>query len=383
MTSSRRLQLPSPLKFRSQIETTAVARKHEVFSPLRFLGQLSLLSPADRPEEVLVPTQEFEIRSDLVSPGTETTGKISVHRLLASGNLERISAGWSFQGQVSASVFYRAIQRAVGFSIADVDLYFAPAETFDGFLTMQMTEAPGEGSLMGLRVSSGHLELHLREASRILGLLDELKINLAGQFFRAVLPVEKESGLRRRIRLRPVRFRESEGDTEPSGTTWIDLFNKAKEVWGGCCIDLVKEEVRTPVVGQIKFSESSVRIAAEFKDDEPDIVEILFTAGKLANGGGSTFQAGWGTDIVVISDVVARQNEALLAHELGHVFRGEHPNVTKVKAGYWTGGNGTVLVDTSQTGGKNPTCNSKDNCLQACNPVLVETEDPCWIAPNC
>ncbi len=377
MTSSQKLQFPDFSSLKAPIEATATAFRQGASSPLRFLGQLSLRSPAEQPEGVLAPTREYAIESNLVSLGTEATGKLSIFQLSGSGNVNRSLAGWSFQGQVSASVFYRAIQIAVGFPDVDVDLYFAPEETFEGTLTMQLMEIPGEARLPAFRVSSGFINIHLREETRILGLLDMLKIDLAGQFFRAVLPSARERGVRRRIRLRPVRFRACEGDTEPSGATWIDQLTKAQEVWGGCCIELAGEDARQPVVGDLKFSEASINIAAAFKDFEADVIEVLFTAGKLAGGGGSTHQAGRGTDIVVISDIIAANNEFLLAHELGHVFRGEHPGVTSLERGFWKADTGTVLEDTSQSGGKNPRSNTRDNCLQACNPVLVETKEPC------
>lgn len=368
------------LRLTSQVKARCTIRQDDFRGSAEVSGQLSFSGQPPSPLETLGID-----RSGFIGLGFETprgtTGKLSISSLSGTGTLDQRTEGWLFQSGISASVIYRAIQfdgDENQFAIADNDLFFAPTEKFTGTISMSLTPFSQNEGNRTLRVSSGFLQLSLRDETRVKGLIDEMTIDLAGQTLLATGSQEVESGFRRKIKLRAVRFKEAEDDPKPSGETWESQFEAAQRIWGSCCIELVALEPRLALTtNQIKFSKSSGLIVAKFRDDEVDIIEILFTAGKLAGGGGFTYQPGSGIDLVVLSDLNG-QNDALLAHELGHVFRGHHPGMTGLMEGFWSGDPSSVLLDSSESEtGKNPHHNTKGNCERAYNPAFREDGELC------
>lgn len=170
-----------------------------------------------------------------------------------------------------------------------------------------------------------------------------------------------------RLEIQPIGFRIDENDPNHSAQTAATQIARAQEIWGNCCLELVfrplceiddEERKTTTAISQVaKYSEFDHAVRAYFVDAD------------IANGGARTFGPGMGNGRIVLSDR-NDSNDNLLAHEIGHVLKGDHPGTT---GDLWAGDTGTVLV----VGDPNPAVNTVANCKRARNGGLAWLRRPC------
>jgi|GEM_PF-5675385 len=130
---------------------------------------------------------------------------------------------------------------------------------------------------------------------------------------------------RRRLRCRPVAFRSSAADPNPSGFTIAQQFATAQTVWDKACVDIDVLPTQMITDATLKTSSSLNAIRASFTDPNPDVIEVYFVDNLLpATGGGNAGGIGVASCKVVMAEPNAG-NPVLLAHELGHVLNLLHP----------------------------------------------------------
>jgi hypothetical protein len=194
----------------------------------------------------------------------------------------------------------------------------------------------------------------------------------------------KLADYQRRLKIRPVRFLNRPDDPAPTGANARAQFESAESIWGQCCIDLEVLPFVDRVAPDLKNSGKPQLVADSFSDPDENTIEIFFVNRPLtAFGGGATCSCGWNTAKIVLTEN-SQSNPNLLAHELGHVFAGAHPNSQNDPSGFfWVGDVNTVLQATLHAGQKNPDQNTLSNCRHTHNPALATiTPDPCQLHPD-
>lgn len=313
--------------------------------------------------------------------GSVDVGEISVRSFAGSAvidNADRVQA--SICAKMSAHVLYDSMIAEIGYPIRRDDLFMTPFEEFSGTLSgvIEREEIAGE---VRWRFRDGTLAFQAQEGKR-LSAVSQLSLPLAGAPL-YILPESqtpwicprRRGSVRRFLSVRPVVF---EWDGALTGTSMVKQFEVVDLLWGKCCVDLIrldpkiiteKEIESSPGLSEAIRNGEASRISKAFKDN-PNIIEIFFVSHDLADSGGAaTFNGGMSQAKIVITDQNSN-NPQLLAHEMGHVFNGDHPASTDQN--FWTGDPGTVL----NPGIPNPPANTIHNCRRVNNPALLTGKPP-------
>lgn len=178
---------------------------------------------------------------------------------------------------------------------------------------------------------------------------------------------------RRLLRCRPVFFRSSATDPNPTGFTSAAQFATAQTVWDKGCIDidiLAEHEVTDAT---LKTSSDLTAIRAAFTDPATDIIEVYFVDNLLtATGGGNAGAIGTAACKVVLAEPSAG-NPVLLAHELGHVLGLLHPPGTGSELG-------TVMQPTGSASNPGTEFVTHPMVLNIANPVLDTLTTVCCLS---
>jgi hypothetical protein len=336
---------------------------------------------------------EIELtRLGFTSAGMKTedgfTGRISVSGT-GRGSLVRTGdRRWSLEAQVDARVLYRALEKERAFTPLARGLYMPELETFRGMVRAELEDPDGDGELTA---TTGSFDL--RWVSGGLGWIERLSIpfrnitvaNISTWSARTAAmaaPGAASQGCpgTRRLKLQPYAFHEGNPD-DHSGTSWERQLEVARKIWGGCCIQLDAEELILLERTDLRRSSDINAIwgSVDESDKQPDLIEVLLVDNILdADGGGATFSATTALARVVISNDNAG-NPNLLAHELGHVFGGLHPEDPE-QLGFWRGEHGTVLDPSGSSHQPNPDRNTPENCRRILNVALIKTGETCCIS---
>src|SRR6185369_14133498 len=101
----------------------------------------------------------------------------------------------------------------------------------------------------------------------------------------------------------------------------------------------------------LRKSQDPIEIQRAFDDPAPDVIEVFLVDSELPNGGGTTFNTGSSLAKVVITER-STGNPNLLAHEIGHVLGGLHPN-SPPDPPNWIADEDTVLEPSGSPGQPN------------------------------
>jgi len=316
-------------------------------------------------------------------------GEISIRANKGTGLIQELESGSiSIELNLEADILYDAIIEEIGFTTRRDDILLSPREKFNGNLQgdIETTESP-EGVLRR-KLSTGSLRIQSREDSQVLGLIQSVSLTLRDSAMNLIRKRGQQSScpglenVEKVLTIRPVVF---ERDGILTGISMADQFRIAQGLWGGCCVKLLVLEARVMTRKEIEdlgrtnnVDSGEVDGIARCFSDAPGIVEVFFVAHDLASyGGGATLNGGMSQAKVVVTDQISG-NPALLAHEVGHVFNGDHPNSTDPT--FWAADSGTVLTP----GHPNPELNSLSNCGRVDNPALVSGKPPvvCCLNPT-
>jgi hypothetical protein len=166
-------------------------------------------------------------------------------------------------------------------------------------------------------------------------------------------------------------------DGGQTGGSMAFQFPMAKQIWGGCCVKILDRPPRVFTRQEIEMKGIDAIIdkgvpdgIAALYDDNPLVVEIFFVTHDLKDyGGGATLNGGMSQAKIVLTDQ-SSTNHQLLAHELGHVFNGDHP--FSKDPTFWPADPNTVLSPTKP----NPVANTLSNCRRVRNPALIPDKPP-------
>ncbi|HXU33759.1 MAG TPA: hypothetical protein VN851_24575 [Thermoanaerobaculia bacterium] len=193
-----------------------------------------------------------------------------------------------------------------------------------------------------------------------------ISFNLAGQTVMLVPPNRRQI---RRVRLRPVFFRDSENDVSPSGGNWTEQLEGVLRLWAIPELVIHPEPPRIVTQQGVKADEDDVEvISGLFTDPSYQIIEIFMVDGDLGFGGFTIAAGAASAKIVLGKESVT--NPQLLAHEFGHAVGGGHPRPPDDEP-LWEATEGSVLEISEKFGGTNPDMNSDANRQRAANPVIL------------
>lgn len=187
----------------------------------------------------------------------------------------------------------------------------------------------------------------------------------------------------RKVCLQPVRIRRDRHDRNPTGHRGESLavgLPTAKDLWG-----MIGDEdttIRFSVRPWKTLNDAGRKVASaqnveNFPRNLTQGCISRFFVERMSNfGGGYTADGGLASSYMIISDeVVSGQTprKALLAHELGHVVRMQHPQ-EEAHPWYFTPTEGTVMCPNDI--GDNPHKNSKFNIDNAENAAMLPDSEP-------
>jgi hypothetical protein len=334
-------------------------------------------------------TQVSLFRLSLTSAGAgigehgASTGHFGAHGIAGLGILEPQPGGtWALHLEYLGVQAYEELTRRIGRTYVPPDRFMAPMESLAGTLDGTLRET-GDGTERNLAFS-GSFRFDSLPGGQ-LGWVRSLRTTLADN---PVWPLFQSdyapwAERRRRLKIRPVRLLDRCGDPAPTGTDARRQIEAAQRIWGKCCIDLEVLEPVDRIEPDLKTSEEPELVMDSFKDSSENTVEVFFVDHPLPSyGGGATGSCGWNTASVVLTEHTDH-NPNLLAHELGHVFAGVHPNPPTSSNFFWSGEGGTVLKATLHNNEANPDRNTLSNCLYAHNPALTTpSPQPCRLRPD-
>jgi hypothetical protein len=336
-------------------------------------------------------------RFGAVAPSFRTpmgpTGRISIGLESADLAIRRESGGSRISGELTCLLAYEALDRELGFLEEREDVSISRRERLRGTLDLLFGIDPEPTKS---RVVEGFLRLDL-----VRDLQDEEGL---GWIQRIVVPLESEVAQRldlglseldcaethvtekKFLKVQPFGFKDRKDDPDPTAGKDLEKKLKAAEkVWGECCI---KFAFRRPIYildRDLKTSKNLGMIrksAHQGGHSLPGVVEVFFVDNRLkGHGGGRTFGAGTGNAQIVMSDFDVK-NVTLLAHELGHVLNGFHPNSSTIGPLQWGGTLGTVLEATGTLKKASPAASSLHNCRRANNDALWCLPELCCMTPR-
>ena len=328
-------------------------------------------------------------RLGLTSPGAEvgeqgaSIGHFGLHGISGVGGLEQLELGaWRLHLDFVGVQAYEELTRRIGRTPVPPDRFMAPMEDLCGTLDGILRES-GDGAERET-VFSGSFRFDSAPGGQ-LGWVRGFHTTLANApvwtLFRAESAKQVER--RRRLKLRPVRLLDRCDDPAPTGGNAREQLEAAQCIWGKCCIDLEVLDPIYRVEPDLKNSNDPELVMDSYGDPDENTVEIFFVDNPLSSyGGGGTGSCGWNTASVVLTDH-SEHNPNLLAHELGHVLAGTHPEDSSPSAFFWEGEAGTVLEATLYDHDANPDRNTLSNCCYAHNPALMTpSREPCQLRPD-
>lgn len=206
-----------------------------------------------------------------------------------------------------------------------------------------------------------------------------MAVDLAGSRLTAVTG----SPNRRTLKLQPVQH--ATHGANPTGGQWQMQLRVAQTLWNQCCIFVDPQPMITiegsPARTSTDRCTQLAALTAQHGAATPpfplDAIPVFYIDDPLAgDGGGRTDMPGSGLDAIFISSHT--MNGTVLAHELGHVLGGDHPDPTDrvltPSASTWIGEYNTILVPGN--GLPSPEHNSGHNCQYA-HHALLAIGGPC------
>ena len=334
-------------------------------------------------------TEVSVFRLGLTSPGAAigeegaSIGHFGLHGISGVGTLEQLDQGaWGLNLEFTGVQAYDALTRSVGRTYVPPDRFMAPMESVTGTLVGILRET-GSGAERVI-VFSGTLSVNSLPGGQ-LGWVRSLQTTLNDNPVWPMLPADGKPlpERRRRLKIRPISLLDRPDDPAPTGQNAPSQFDAARYIWGKCCIDL---EILDPVYrvdSDIKTSGEPEVVMDSYSDSNPNTIEVFFVDNRLPSyGGGATGSCGWNTASVVLTEH-SDHNPNLLAHELGHVFAGVHPQPSSPSTFFWEGEVNTVLQATLRPNEPNLDRNTLSNCLHAHNPALTTPSPlPCRLKPD-
>lgn len=343
------------------------------------------------------------------------TGRISVGSQNGRGSVVRDSNGWQLEVEFETSVVYQQITVELGYEKIADHVYETPSEMFTGSLNGRLSTLESNEELalvdanLRLDYSGGGLGLMQRidvslPEAQLESLPDrylsepggEEPINGNDDNERFAFVAHNLAGCpqelirrRRRLRVQKVFVTEKHAATSVSKTATDTMFEAAAEIWGKACIDL---EVLEPphhleVDAETYVSDDIEMIFGEYhKNHSPDdqAICVFLTDRQLTEDGGGVMTDG-GTGIAkvlltsrVVNGTNAPPNPNLLAHEMGHVLHGLHPEDMERNNWWIPIDSNTVMAQSGNIMLANLALNTLFNCQQAKNDALITgTVDGC------
>lgn len=212
-----------------------------------------------------------------------------------------------------------------------------------------------------------------------------------------IFTVEPTYWIYRDLCIQPVFIRSGPDDPSPTGESFMTLMNNARDIWMKCCRTFT---VRDPIYvndasykmldpsstdGDLSPDEAEQLMNEVDPHGTNDCVEVFVASGCDGvewNGGGATWSSGTGAARIVTVDQqldvpcsgagscasCGALNQNHLAHELGHVLNLCHPASCPDPAR--PRGTATTVLEPSGWCADNPDVQSRDNCVNASNPLV-------------
>lgn len=349
-----------------------------------YKGQLGLALTKREDSQIDLSLSRLGIIGRGFRVGTRATGEMSIGGLDGQGELTRISPGrWRIDAEIRTQVLYEALEIEGGFRRTPGSDNYIPnsIELFSG----RLLAIADERDLLlnnNLVIASGSLDL--RRSDGGLGIANNFSFDLQGSSLPVLVarppdcPLGHE-GIRRSLQLVPIVLSGLENDTEMK-RAWDRQITAAAAIWEKCCVRFEHPGTFQPVDNQALKSQDPQVAKTAFIAKDPNLIEVFLVAGPVSDGGGATFSGGTSLAKVVIT-AENNGNDNLLAHELGHVLGGLHPNDSP-EPGRWIGEKDTVMEFSTETMAANPDKNSLANCRSVKNACLFEAGDPCCLRPS-
>jgi hypothetical protein len=319
------------------------------------------------------------------------TGKLFVKGVGQGTYIPRpISRRWMLQFEISATMMYRAMQSP---EPPDTPVPL-DKEHLQGHMEVEVValDANGPGNKWGI----GQGSLRLVTTRKVWGLVDEIVVDLNPSKdvhsppFGVLMALADAAVDSRTLWLRPIVFKSEKIKT---GETWDKQLEEARKIWGGCCINLESEPfTELPASSEvIEDSTYSLVIAAAARyfsnrhpEGRPRAIEVFINRGELTEGGGNSYLYwdGGALAFIIITDLAGvLGNDRLLAHELGHVLGGTHPNdEADGDLGLWVGEVDSVLQPSDSLSEKNPGFRPAHFCGLIRNENIMEGGGPCQLS---
>lgn len=316
------------------------------------------------------------------------------------------SARWIVNLDLSATMVYRALGRrlpGMGRGLDEEDLEqeldVRVSEDLRGHLEMVLVAQDSDDSNTRWRIITGRLRLIATR--KVWAFFDELMFDFSprrgeiretfsGAVIHRAATADVAPSTARTLWLKPFGFASNAMTT---GRTWETQLEEAKRFWEGCCLKIESEPLTILSLPELVASREFSSIYNQALDHIADhsrvdwrlnAVEVFINNGPLAKGGGTTFlyRNDDGALALVIMTDLAEQNSHLLAHELGHVLGGTHPNETpSPRSGLWKGELNTVLEPSDSLSRLNPGFRPLGYCHQIRNKnIIEEAGGPCQLS---
>lgn len=190
------------------------------------------------------------------------------------------------------------------------------------------------------------------------------------------------------IKVQPIGFSGFIGS--PSGQLAPGMMAEARSVWRKACITILPLALHTIPNGALRTSGDIDAIKQAYTSQDSLTIDVFFVKNNLTGGGAKTLDAGTNLGKIFISDN-ASANVYLLAHEMLHVFRGDHPPINQGDppgSGLWFGDSLSIADPTNSLNVANVPRNTEYNCdnanshLRSRNPALQTQPVNCCMTPD-
>lgn len=179
-----------------------------------------------------------------------------------------------------------------------------------------------------------------------------------------------------------------------TGDSSQQQMDSAEIIWGKACLAIAESDEPQTIANAGLAQSSAIATICAAAAPPVGVIPIFFVDNDLANdGGGATILPGTPLARVVVSDHILGDdgfgtlstNPALLAHELGHVLGGVHPNELP-QITEWLGAMPSILeasgIPWQMASDRNPL----ENCVHAYNVAAQPHSDPptpdCVMSPD-
>lgn len=312
--------------------------------------------------------------------GPESTGVIS---LRGGGNRDAGNSRMDIAGDMPSGKFLmeceasyldeRMVAESELVVYDDDDTFMSPSDFFHGTFSGVLQWTGGDGNeSSSLTLQSAALRFEGSASAKWQEIEVVIPENTSAERLSFQCEGDAWPVYRKTLKLQIVGFRATAGDNETTAARATEMVQIAEQLWnpGFIYLDVV---ITDPIV-DAELYDIAPRTGANLKklwksrpiQHEIDRIPVFFVDFGLSESGGGNTQ-GFAINImkpfasVVISASAA--SNLVLAHELGHVMGGQHPDASS-SSHYWTGKDGTIMEKYPF-----PAWNSHENCVNVGCPV--------------